>query len=141
MARAFVLTTSWIVGAAAFLACNRAAAPDVARADARYDLGESRALRVLYAGALKTERAAAFLAFLRANFATVDALDLRQLDAAKASRCDVVVADWKRRWSSDGILEKYEWPELHLGEGFRKPIVMVASAGCSIQQHTKIGML
>lgn len=102
-----------------------------------YDLGPAKKLRVMYAGATDLDRGQAFLGLLRAGFSQVDAIDLKSLNASAAASYDVVVADWKRRWGPDGVIIDYDWPELHLGFEFTKPVVLIASGGRSIQQHTK----
>jgi hypothetical protein len=126
-----------IAGLAAIASASKALA------DGGYDLGEAKHLKILYAGVPELERGKAFLAFLRENFAKVDAIGIEELDVKKAAPYDVVVADWKRLYGPGGIQEtnRIDSPKLALGVDFGKPIVMLASVGGSIQHHTKIGWL
>jgi len=54
-------------------------------------------LTILYAGAPGSAREADWLAFLRENFATAEAVSLRDLKGGVARGYDVVVADWAWR--------------------------------------------
>jgi hypothetical protein len=108
-----------------------------------YDLGDASKLKILYAGALQTDRGKAFVAFLRESFATVDAIGLDKLDVKAAAPYDVVIADWKRRWGATGFdaTNQSHPPDLVLERGFTNPIVLLAGLAGTIRQPTKIGSL
>lgn len=110
------------------------------------DLGPAREYRILYAGPSGTDREQAFLDFLRGWFARVDAIDLKRLTPDAASDYDVVVADWKRRYSPDGGFASDDgssFPSARAGIGpeFTKPIVMIGAVAGEIQHHSKIDWL
>jgi hypothetical protein len=120
------------------LAASLASAP--AHAQSAYDLGDAKHLKVLYAGVPDTPRAKAFVEFLKANFENVGELDVTQLSKESAAPYDVVVCDGKRLYPMDPKTGT-DQVKLLLGRDFTKPIVMIASMGGSVQNHTKIGWL
>src|SRR5262245_33591818 len=133
MRNACIAALSLVVGFAPAIARGASAAGD--------DPADFKQLKILYAGVPELERGKAFVAFLRENFTTVDAIGIDQLDVKSAAPYDVVVADWKRLYGPGGIDEtnRIDSPKLALGVDFNKPILMIASVGGSIQHHTKIG--
>ena len=105
-----------------------------------YDMGASRSLKVLYAGVPGSPRETAFLALLRAAFATVDATDLTTLSMRTAAGYDVVVADGRRLYpmrEGEGLATT----SLALGPEFTKPIIAISAVAGTIQHHTKIDWL
>jgi len=118
------------------LAASLMSAP--ARAQASYDLGDAKHLKVLYAGVPDTPRAKAFVEFLKANFEKVGELDVTQLSKATAAPWDVVVCDGKRLYPMDK--PSLNQAKCDLGQDFTKPIVMIGSM-VGVQNHTKIGWL
>ncbi|MCY2961943.1 MAG: hypothetical protein NTY35_17435 [Planctomycetota bacterium] len=99
-------------------------------------------LAVLYAGAPGTEREIDWLAFLRANFATVDAVSLRDLTARSAHGYDVVVADWSWRYADLDAPDVLDLGAGALGyslsEPIPTPIVMVGGIGGEMDRKTKL---
>ena len=120
------------------LAASLMSAP--AGAQASYDLGDAKHLKVLYAGVPDTPRAKAFVEFLKANFEKVGELDVTQLSMATAALWDVVVCEGKRLYPMDPEKPSLNQAKCDLGADFTKPIVMIASM-VGVQNHTKIGWL
>jgi hypothetical protein len=121
------------------LAASLASAP--AHAQNAYDLGDAKHLKVLYAGVPETPRAKAFVDFLKANFDSVGELDVTKLSKASAEPFDVVVCDGNRLYPMDPKKPSLNQAKCDLGADFTKPIVMIASMGGTVQNHTKIGWL
>lgn len=106
-----------------------------------HDLGALKNTKVLYAGVLGTERAKSFVAFLQSNFATVGAIEVTDLSAARAAKFDVVVCDGKRVYPMDPKRPGLDLPHVQLGSDFTKPIVMIGAMAGTVQHHTKIDWL
>lgn len=104
------------------------------------DLGAAKELRILYAGALESERAKHFLEFLAPWFAKVDGIALDELTSKAAAPYDVVIADWKRLYGPEGYVNENS-PSARLEDGFEKPIVMLGAVAASIQHRSKIDWL
>jgi hypothetical protein len=134
--RSVSFTTATLLAAAAFLGLGPAAT-----GQASYDLGDAKHLKVLYAGVPDTSRARVFMEFLKANFDTVDEIDVTMLSKESAAPFDVVVCDGKRLYPMDPKKPGLEGPRCSLGADFTKPIVMIASMAGTVQSHTKIGWL
>ncbi|MFO0983605.1 MAG: hypothetical protein U1E76_18070 [Planctomycetota bacterium] len=117
-----------------------ALAAGAATAPAEDDLGAAKALRILYAGPSGTDRAEAFVRFLREHFTTVDSIDIEKLSAAAAKDADVVVADGPRLYPMDDK-SPLRTPRVEIGPEFIKPIVTISAVGGTIQHHTKIDWL
>lgn len=109
--------------------------------DASEDLGAAKELRILYAGDSGGEREQGFLELLRPWFATVDSIPIRELSQESARAYDVVVADWRRRFSAEGGFDSESSIPLQLGFDFDKPIIMIASVGGQIPAESKITWL
>jgi hypothetical protein len=104
------------------------------------DLGPAKELRILYAGALGTERAARFIEFLTPWFAKVDGIALGELTSKAAAPYDVVIADWKRLYGPDGFTNG-DMPRGTLEAGFDRPIVMIGAVAGSIQRESQLDWL
>jgi len=127
--RSALFAAAWLVaGSAAF-------------GQASYDLGDFRHLKVLYAGVTETSRAQVFVAFLKANFENVGELDVTKLSTETAAPWDVVVCDGKRLYPMDPKKPSIDQAKCTLGADFKKPIVMIASMGGTVQHWTKIDWL
>lgn len=106
-----------------------------------YDLGESKHLKVLYAGVADSPRAKSFMEFLKANFEKVGEIDVTQLSKETAAPYDVVVCDGKRLYPMDPQKPSLNQAQCTLPPDFTKPIVMIASMAGTVQHFTKIGWL
>lgn len=129
---------------AALLASTLQSSP--ASTDTPGTVGEPRIpMRILYAGAPGTEREADWLAFLRENFVTADAVSLRDVTRDSAGAYDVVVADWSWRYlaaQGSGVLDLGEGAQgYRLRESIPTPMVMVGGLGGELEQRTKLGSL
>jgi hypothetical protein len=122
--------------AMAFAAGVAVGAPE----DGAPDLGAAKQLKVLYAGALDSERAGSFLEFLRGSFATVGSIDIEKLSMEAAQPFDVVIADGNRLYPMDAE-SPLQTPKLSLDPEFTRPIVMISAVAGSIQHHTKLDWL
>ena len=82
---------------------------------------------------------------LRPWFAQVDAIGLGELSTKTAAPYDVVIADWRRRYSPEGELvgESGSFPSSkgRLGESFTKPVIMIGAVAGEIQRGSKIDWL
>jgi hypothetical protein len=128
--------TASLLAAAALLGSGPAAT-----AQAAYDLGDAKHLKILYAGVPDTSRARVFTEFLKANFDAVEAIDVAKLSKESAAPFDVVVCDGKRLYPMDPKKPSLNQAQCSLGADFTKPIVMIASMAGTVQRHTKIGWL
>lgn len=102
-------------------------------------------LAVLYAGAPGSEREARWLAFLRAECARAESVDLRKLTPGAAADFDVVVADWSRRYVA-GADGKYEFDSdsghgATLPSALEKPVILLGAVGGEVARASKIGWL
>lgn len=97
-------------------------------------------ITVLYAGELGTPRAKDFVSFLEERFTKVGTIASAELLAKGAEGYDVVVADGTTDMANGrlhfGGCTKIEFPP-----EWRKPTILIASAGRAVEKTTKIGWL
>jgi len=125
-----------VVAAAAIAGTGAAPA-----ADGGGELGDARALRILYAGVPGDARETAFVEFLREHFESVGSIAVEKLSTATAAGYDVVVADGNRLYPMDPKNPSIDLKSTSLGPDFTRPIVMISAQGGTIQHHTKIDWL
>ena len=118
---------------------NQASTPTAAA------LARKEPLAVLYAGEPGSEREARWLAFLRAECARAESVDLRKLTPGAAADFDVVVADWSRRYVA-GADGKYEFDSdsghgATLPSALEKPVILLGAVGGEVARASKIGWL
>lgn len=99
-------------------------------------IAETKKLKVLIAGKAGTDRVVKFGQLLSRYFGKVDAISLEQLTPEAASKYDVVVADWERRYAHGGYQDKK--PRFKLSENFTKPIIFVGVIAGEVQKQSKI---
>ena len=111
------------------------------------DLGAARDLKILYAGAPDSPRTASFERFLEQWFEQVDTIPLVNLTPKRAEPYDVVVADWKRRYTeNDEGKYRFDSSTAHgasLDDSFTKPIVMIGAVAGELfrASQPKVGWL
>lgn len=105
------------------------------------ELGEHRALRVLYAGVEGTPRFEAFAAFLRAHFDGAATIDVTKLGAEAMEAADVVVIDGRRLYPMDPERPSLDLPAADVSSDCTKPIVVIGAMGGRVQHHTKLDWL
>jgi hypothetical protein len=126
-AATFAVTLSGVT-----LGCDGGFAPPAG--DWAFDLGRARGLRILYAGVPEEPRGERFVSFLAANFDRVEAIDFDDLTAEVAAHHDVVVADWRTRWSGGEYRREFEYPKQRIPHSFATPIVLVSHVVLDLQE-------
>ena len=71
----------------------------------------------------------------------MDAIALGELSTKAAKPYDVVIADWRRRYSSEGEYIRDSSSNGRLPDGFSKPVIMIGAVGGEIQRRSKIDWL
>ncbi len=104
-------------------------------------------LAILYAGAPGSAREADWLSYLRENFATAEAVSLRDLKGGVARGYDVVVADWawrnlepQNRADADGasIQGLTRIQVLRPEDAIERPMLLVGGIDAEIELKTKL---
>lgn len=92
------------------------------------EAGEPIALKVLYAGDIKSDRTKDFQGFLRAHFTTVDIADYLKFNDSLASMYDVIVLDWPDLPPRD----KQGFLKPNLGKSYDRPTVLIGGGTLAV---------